>query len=167
MDIMEGILTRRSVREFAAKPIERDILLEIMKAGTWAPSGLNNQPWRFVLIRDEALRHKLASFTHYGTTISNAPACIVVFADKARMYHEVKDHQAIGACIENMLLAAHAHGIGTVWLGEILKNADAVRTLLDVPETLELMAVIACGYPRGAKRTSSRYELDEILIKEL
>jgi nitroreductase len=167
MDVMEGIYTRRSIRKFTGEPLPRETLLEIMKAGTWAPSGLNNQPWRFALIQDEALRRKLASFTTYGTVIMNAPACIAVFADRGRMYHDVKDHQAIGACIENMLLAAHALGIGAVWLGEILKNAGAVRSLLELPESLELMAVVACGNPQGEKRTSSRYTLEEVLIKEV
>jgi len=167
MDVMEGIYTRRSVRQFTGEPLPRETLLKIMKAGTWAPSGLNNQPWRFVLIRDEAVRRKLASFTTYGTTIMNAPACIAVFADRVRMYHDVKDHQAIGACIENMLLAAHALGVGAVWLGEILKNAGAVRSLFELPESLELMAVVACGYPGEKKGMSNRYPLEDVLIKEV
>ena len=167
MDLLEGIYTRRSVRQFTAQPVEREQLLEIIKAGTWAPSGLNNQPWRFVIVQDAAVRNNLAKLTKYHFVIEGAPACIAVFIDKSVMYHDVKDHQAIGACIQNMLLAAHALGLGAVWLGEILKNAEGVRTLLGLPEQMELMAVVALGHPAGESHTSTRKALADVLLKEL
>jgi len=167
MDLLEGIFSRRSTRQYTDQPVAREQLVEIIKAGTWAPSGLNNQPWRFVIARDASVKQKLAKLTKYDSIIERAPACIAVFIDKEAMYHEVKDHQAIGACLQNMLLAAHALGLGAVWLGEILKNADAVRKLLDIPDTLVLMAVVAVGHPAEQKRSSSRKEISEVLLKEL
>lgn len=167
MDLLEGIYTRRSIRQFTSQPVEREHLLEIIKAGTWAPSGLNNQPWRFAVVSNKELRFKLAALTKYHKVIENAPASIAVFADRAAMYDEVKDCQAIGACIQNMLLTAHALGLGAVWLGEILKNADKVRSLLELPEELRLMAVVALGHPVNRDQVSHRKELREVLIKEL
>jgi nitroreductase len=167
MDLIEGIYTRRSVRQYTAQAVERDQLIEIIKAGSWAPSGLNNQPWRFVIIRDEEARLKLSEFTKYRKIIEGAPACIAVFIDRKAMYNDTKDHQAIGACIQNMLLAAHAIGLGAVWLGEILKNADNIRMFLELPVEMELMAVIAVGHPAAGHRTSSRKNIDDIIIREL
>ncbi len=167
MDLLEGIYTRRSIRQFTDRPVERGQLIEIIKAGTWAPSGLNNQPWRFVIVTSDAVRRDLAKQTKYHFVVERAPACIAVFADRGAMYNDVKDHQAMGACIENMLLAAHAFGLGAVWLGEILKNADAVRTLLGLPPEMELMAVIALGHPAPGSHSSKRKDLSEVLIKEL
>ena len=167
MDLLDGIYTRRSIRQYTNQPIEREQLLEVIKAGMWAPSVLNNQPWRFVIVTNEEVRAKLAQQTKYDFIIEKAPACIAVFLDKSAMYHEVKDHLAMGACIENMLLAAHALELGAVWLGEILKNADAVRRLLGLPDTMELMAVVALGHPAGQKRSSSRKGTPEVLLKEL
>jgi len=167
MELLEGISTRRSVRQFTGQPVEREQLLEIIKAGTWAPSGLNNQPWRFVIVQGAEARSSLAKLTKYHFVIEAAPACIAVFVDRRVMYHDVKDHQAMGACIQNMLLAAHALGLGAVWLGEILKNADGVRTLLGLPEDLELMAVVALGHPAGKSHPSARKPLADVLIKEL
>ncbi len=167
MDLLKGIYTRRSVRQYTDRPVERAELIEIIKAGTWAPSGLNNQPWRFVIIQSEGVRQKLADLTTYHVAIERAPACIAVFADRNAMYNDVKDHQAIGACIQNMLLAAHALGLGTVWLGEILRNADAVRTLLGLPEEMELMAIVTVGHPKPQKRNSHRKDISEVLLKEL
>ena len=167
MDLLEGLYTRRSVRQFTDQPLEREQLLEIIKAGTWAPSGLNNQPWRFVIARSAEVRNDLSKLTKYHCVIAGAPACIAVFVDRRVMYHDVKDHQAMEACIQNMLLATHALGLGAVWLGEILANAGGVRTLLGLPEHLELMAVVAIGHPAAQHRTSTRKALEDVLIKEL
>ena len=166
MELLEAIYTRRSVRQFTGQPVERDQLLEIIKAGTWAPSGLNNQPWRFAIVQDAAARNNLAKLTKYHFVIEGAPACIVVFVDRSVMYDDVKDHQAMGACIQTMLLAAHALGLGAVWLGEILKNADGVRALLGMPEQLELMAVVALGHPASKSQASTRKGLPDVLLKE-
>jgi len=167
MDLLEGIYSRRSVRHFTAEPVARDLLLEIIRAGTWAPSGLNNQPWRFVTIVEPALRQRLAALTHYSRIVRKAPALIAVFIDREAMYNEVKDHQGIGACLQNMLLAAHALGLGSVWLGEILKQADAVREELALQQTLELMAVVAVGHPARRDQRSERLGVAEVLLKEL
>ena len=167
MDLLEGIYTRRSIRQHTDRPVEREQLMEIIRAGTWAPSGLNNQPWRFVIVKGSKVRNELAKLTKYNFIIEKAPACIVVFIDKSAMYNEVKDHQAMGACIQNMLLAAHGLGLGAVWLGEILKSAGAVRMLFGLPEEMEIMAVIAVGHPVQQKRTSHRKDVTEVLLKEL
>jgi len=167
MELFEGIYTRRSVRQFTGQPVEREQLLEIIKAGMWAPSGNNNQPWRFVIVQGADVRNNLAKLTKYHFVIEGASACIAVFIDKSVMYHDTKDHQAMGACVQNMLLAAHALGLGAVWLGEILKNAEGVRTLLGLPEKLELMAVVALGHPGPKSHTSARKPIAEILVKEL
>ena len=167
MDLLEGIYTRRSVRQYADRPVERDQLMEIIKAGTWAPSGLNNQPWRFVIITGKDVRLKLAGFTKYRAIIEAAPACVAVFIDRKAMYNDTKDHQAMGACIQNMLLAAHALDLGAVWLGEILKNSDSIRAFLELPQEMELMAVVAVGHPVPKNRTSHRKDIMDVLIREM
>lgn len=166
MDLLEGIYTRRSIRQFTKKEVAREHLLEIVKAGTWAPSGLNNQPWRFAVLRDREYLRKLSGLTRYSKIIEAASACIAVFIDREVMYHDVKDYQAMGACLQNMLLAAHALGLGAVWLGEILKSAAEVRSLLNLPERYELMAVVAVGHPARRGHTSQRKDLSEVILRE-
>ena len=167
MDLLEGLLTRRSVRKFTREPVSRAQVLEILRAGSWAPSGLNNQPWRFAIVYDATVRGALAKLTRYGRIIEGAPVCIPVFIDREVMYHETKDHQSVGACIENLLLAAHGLGLGAVWLGEILKNAGEVRGLLGLPSSLELMAVVAVGHPAEAVKAPARRDLTELIVKEI
>ncbi len=167
MELLEGIYTRRSVRSYTDEPVTREEVLEILRAGSWAPSGLNNQPWRFVVIRDDEVRSRLAQLTKYRHILEGAQVAIAVFCDRTAMYNDVKDHQSIGACLQNMLLAAHALGLGAVWLGEILKSSEEVRALLDLPVQMELMAVVALGHPADRNQSSSRKDIKELLVKEL
>lgn len=166
MNLLECIYTRRSVRSFTDQDVPQSVVLEIIKAGTWAPSGLNNQPWRFVIIKDSDARSKIAELTKYSNIIKAAPVCIAVFVDKDAMYNDVKDHQAIGACIQNMLLATHSMGLGAVWLGEILKNCQRVIELLELPNNIELMAVVALGYPADRTQNSTRKDFKTLILKE-
>lgn len=166
MDMLEGIYTRRSVRTYTDQPVSREQVLEIIRAGSWAPSGLNNQPWRFVIIREAVKCSELAKLTRYGHIIEAAPVSVAVFIDHRVMYNDTKDHQAIGACLQNMLLAAHALGLGAVWLGEMLKNADNVKLLLELPAQLELMAIIALGHPINREQHSARKDITELLLHE-
>lgn len=152
--VIETILTRRSVREFDRRPISDEEINLILESARWAPSGRNNQPWKFAVIRDPSLKKSLSPLTHYGSVIQQAPACIAVFLDHSRSYDRTKDVQAIGASIQNMLLTIHSMGLGGVWLGEILKNKEKVAERLGAGEELELMAVIALGHPKEERKGS-------------
>ena len=164
--ILEAIRHRRSIREYTTEPVSRQQLQQIVEAGIWAPSGLNNQPWRFVIIRDGAVRELLAGQTHYGHIVRAAQALIAVYLDEEAMYDPVKDHQSAGACIQNMLLAVEALGLGAVWLGQILKNKEEVNRILGVDSRLDLMAVVAIGHPLHRKQSSHRKQLREVIVKE-
>jgi nitroreductase len=166
METMEAIKSRRSVRGFTGENVSEEIVFRVLEAGRWAPSGLNNQPWRFIVVRDAETRVELSKLTEYGPTIKNAPLLIVVFLDKDHMYNYVKDVQSIGACIQNMLLAIHTTGLGGVWLGEILKNREMVNKVLEAPDSYELMAVVALGHPVEKKRVSERKELRQLVFRE-
>jgi len=167
MELIDAIYTRRSVRDFTDEPVTREDLAEIMRAGTWAPSGQNNQPWRFALIQNKTILSQIATLTRYHHIIESAAACIAVFIDYNTSYDDVKDHMAVGACIQNMLLAVHSLGLGSVWLGEILKNSNKIRTILEIPEEYDLLAVIAIGHPAHREQKSHRKDITEILLKEM
>lgn len=162
--MLEEIRTRRSIRRFKPDPIDDQTIERILEMGTWAPSGLNNQPWRFVVVRADDVRQELARQTKYSSIIQTSPVCIAVFLDQAESYDRVKDAQAVGACIQNMLLTIHHLGLGAVWLGEILKNRRNVEKLLGVPGSCELMAVIALGHPATAGGPGVRKALKEVVL---
>ncbi len=166
METIEAIKTRRSVREFTDREVDDKLIEEIIDTGRWAPSGLNNQAWRFIVVKNKDTKDELSELTHYGDIIKNAPSLIVVFLDSDQMYDRTKDVQSIGACIQNMLLALHSLGLGGVWLGEILKKKETVNELFGAPESYELMAVLALGYPANKKRTSERKAISELVYRE-
>ncbi len=162
--VLQAIYSRRSVREFEDRPVPLEMIMEIIKAGTWAPSGLNNQPWRFAIVTDPDMKAKFEPLTKYDRIIRGAKALIPVFVDKEAMYHPTKDHQAIGACLQNMLLAAHSMGLGGVWLGEIIKSDEEIRALLGLDGGVELMAVIALGFPARRDQKSRRNPLESVIL---
>jgi nitroreductase len=165
MDIFELIKTRRSIRKFTDEPVSDELIAKIIEAGTWAPSGLNNQPWKFAVVRDNELKTKISTLTRYSKIILNANVLIPVFLDNSLGYDRTKDCQAIGACIQNMLLAVHSMGLGAVWLGEILKNKDKVLQLLGGgTQDFELMAVIALGHPAGNGGKGMRKDSAQTII---
>lgn len=165
--IINAILKRRSIREFTEQEIGSADLHEIVRAGIWAPSGLNNQPWRFVIIQDNAIRAELAAQTRYSHILLAAPALIAVFLARNAMYDDLKDAQSAGACIQNMLLAAESLGLGAVWIGQILGNREEVGRILGLDQTLELMAVIAVGHPARRDQQSQRKPLADFIIREV
>ncbi len=161
MDIFEIIKTRRSIRKFTEEPVTDEVIDRIIEAGIWAPSGLNNQPWKFAIIRDNELKTKISGLTHYSQIVLSSNVLIAVFLDHSSGYDRTKDSQAIGACIQNMLLYIHSIGLGAVWLGQILKNRDKVLELIEGPEELELMAVIALGHPAGSAGKGNRKDPEQ------
>ncbi len=166
--VFKAILGRRSIRKYEDKVPDRQSILKILEAGIWAPSGLNNQPWRFVIVWSEEIKKKLAELTKYSEIVKKAPVLIGVFLDKDTMYHQIKDHQSAGACIQNILLSAYALGLGTCWLGEILKSEEKVKEVLGLEkDKYEMCAFIAVGYPGDVKAVSERYPLEHFIVKEV
>ncbi|MDD5111578.1 MAG: nitroreductase family protein [Candidatus Altiarchaeota archaeon] len=164
MDVRKAIEERRSVREFTSDNVPDKDVRSILDAGRWAPSGLNNQPWKFKIIRDDETKRQLAGCTHYGGIIKSAPVSIAVLLDNTTGYDRTKDLQAVGACIQNMLLSAHSLGMGAVWLGEILNKRKEAENILGVRADCELMAVVAVGRPVKKKRASNRKSLEDLIL---
>lgn len=165
--VLQALRERRSIRKYTDEPVSREDLTAILEAGRWAPSGLNNQPWRFMVInRDDPRHEKLAECTKYAHIVRKSAACVCVMLEKEAMYSEMKDHQGAGACVQNMLLAIHALGLGGVWLGQIINDQEASLGALGIsPETYELQAVIALGHP-DQNGSSKRKELSELLLED-
>jgi nitroreductase len=165
VDALKLIRERRSIREYKEKmPADKDIE-KILDAGRWAPSGLNNQPWRFKVIKDRKQKDKLAEFTKYGDIIVSAPLVIAVLMDTADSYNRDKDLMAIGACIQNMLLQAASAGLGTCWLGEALNRKEEITGSLRLDKGLELMALVTLGYSDEDVIESCRKPLKESIIE--
>lgn len=162
MELLDQIKNRRSIRKFKSKAISGENIQKILEAARWAPSGLNNQPWKFKILKEE--KEKIADLTSSSKIIKDSDFCIAVFLDKDESYNRDKDLMAIGACIQNMLLESYSLGISSCWLGEILTKKDKFNKILSIPENCELTAVIAFGYP-NENPVSDRKKIIELMIK--
>ncbi|MFC1703579.1 nitroreductase family protein [Candidatus Omnitrophota bacterium] len=165
MDTFNAIRSRRSIREYT-KDIPADKQIDsVLEAARWAPSGLNNQPWRFIVVKDTDLKTKLAACTEYSEIIESAPISICVFLDMGSSYNRDKDVLAIGASIQNMLLCAHAQGLATCWMGEILNQKKQVCKVVDADSDYELMAVVTLGFSDEKVTKSNRKALKGLVKK--
>ncbi|HEY5494847.1 MAG TPA: nitroreductase family protein [Candidatus Anoxymicrobiaceae bacterium] len=164
MDTYQAIITRRSVREFTGEPVSEAELDRLLEAARWAPSGLNNQPWRLMKVQDRSTIVEMSNMTKYRGVIAGASAVIAVFLDAEAMYDRSKDLMSAGAAIENMLLAVTDAGLGACWLGEILARRQDVEALLEVADDLELVAVVAIGRPSERERTGVRHPIEKIVL---
>jgi len=164
MVILKLIKTRRSARKFKKKTVSKKVISEILEAGRWAPSGLNNQPWKFMALGGKD-KDSLAGHTKYSYIVKNADKLIVVFFDKEDSYNRDKDLMAIGACIQNMLLFIHSKRLGACWLGEILNQKAQIHKLLKTSKNLELAAVLALGYPLDSPGGGRRKKIKDLTIR--
>ena len=163
-DILKLIRSRRSVRKFKKESVSGKTIEKIIEAGRWAPSGLNNQPWRFIVLDGEK-KNSLTKYTHYSYIVKDADKVILVFLDKKSSYNYEKDLMAIGACIQNMLLYIHSQKLGCCWLGEILNKRKEIKKFLNTSDCLELEAVLALGWPLEQNKNGKRKQLKALFLK--
>jgi F420 biosynthesis protein FbiB-like protein len=189
MDTLEAIATRRSVRKFTDRPVSEETVGAVLAAAILAPSGKNRQPWRFVVVTGDEKRAQMirvmregiadtkARGMETGTAImtarvmERAPVTIFVFNPEgahlwtshsvAQTLMEAVDTQSIGAAIQNMLLAARAMGLGTLWMCDVWSAYQQLEEWLG--ESGELIAAVALGYPDEEPAARPRRPLSEVV----
>jgi len=160
MEVLEAIRTRRSIRKYKRRAIPPHVLKEVLDAARWAPSARNSQPWRFILIEDEDLKRRVAYATTAGRFLADAPLGIAVAVNTSVTRHPVEDG---AAATMNILLAAHALGLGACWIGSYGSvYEDEVKEMLGIPRDWILLSIIALGYP-DEEAKSSRLDLKEFV----
>jgi nitroreductase len=174
MDLYEAIKGRRSVREYQDRPVEAEKLERILDAALWAPSAHNEQAWRFTVLRGEGKEaiykamveaaeeverrgEPLPGFRATARLIGKAPVLVAVFHARSapvplqetysreELFRLSAEIQSAAAAVENLLLAAHAEGLGAVWIGYTNRIADRLKEILG--EDGFPVATVALGYP--------------------
>lgn len=166
METLDCIRERRSVREYSGEEVTGQELDAMLEAARWAPSGLNNQPWRFMKVTDREMIESLSQLTKYRGVVAGASAVIAVFLDPEDMYDRTKDLQSSGAAVQNMLLAAHDMGLGACWMGEIISQREKVEELLGVPGDFEFVALVAVGRPVERENVGIRHPLEKLMVPQ-
>jgi len=160
MEAMEVILTRRSIRKYTAQPVSEGLVKEVLEAAMAAPSAGNEQPWQFVVLRNRQTMNEVPKIHPYSQMIKEAPVAILVCGDLKLEKHPGYWVQDCSAATENLLLAAWARGLGTVWLGVYPREerVAGLRKLLGLPEHIVPFALIPVGYPAESKPRAERYD---------
>jgi len=164
MDTLTSIMTRRSIRQYTDEDVTTEQLLTLLRAAMAAPSAGNQQPWRFVAVRDADVRARLAEATPYASPIGRAPLGIVVMADTRENKHPGFWVQDCSAATENLLLAAHAIGLGGVWIGvhPHVDRAAAITQIVHPPEGFAVLGMIAIGHPTSPGPQVDRYHAEYV-----
>lgn len=149
METIEAICTRRSIRKYTSQPVSEEIIHELLAAAMYAPSAGNQQPWHFVVIRARQILDAIPEFHPYAKMLKNAPAAISVCGDPALEKYRDRWMLDCSAATQNILLAAHAKGLGAVWVGLYpeVSRMDGVRNLLALPKHIVPLSLIPIGYP--------------------
>lgn len=143
MDALEALRTRRSVRAYSAAPVSRGMLEQIVDCARLAPSANNLQPWEFVVVTEGEMLRKIAAAANHGPFIASAQACVAVLCKQGRYYLEDGS-----AATQNLLLAAHALGLGACWVaGDKKPYAEEVAGWLGAPPEYRLVSLVAIGHP--------------------
>ncbi len=170
MDAITAIQTRRSVRHFKSDPVPDELVRQVVQAAGYAPSAHNGQPWEFIVTRNDDNKRKLDEGHKYTRFLPRTPVVIVVcarFPESPRRISEAKGVQYMcvqdsAAAIQNMLLAAHALGLGTCWVGDFT-DSD-VKEMFGIPDPFAPVALIALGYPeKMPPRAPKRRDVEEII----
>ncbi len=160
MDVFEAIFNRRSIRQFRSTAVSEEQLESLLEAARWAPSAGNLQPWIFVVVTSEAARRELAAAAYGQDFVARAPVVIGVaaappagsrYGERGRALYCLQD---TAAAVQNILLAAHALGLGTCWVGAF--DDEATARALGLGPGERPVALIPVGEPAGAGRSSRR-----------
>jgi nitroreductase len=167
MDVMEAIRSRRSIRNYADRPVEEEKLNLILEAGRLAPSAANRQEWRHVVVRDEETRKKLMKAAKGQAFVGQAPVVIAACAETDN--HVMSCGQLcypidVAISVDHMSLKAVEEGLGTCWVGAFYE--DEVKKVLGIPDDIRVVELLTLGYPAAVHPPRPRLPMSEIVRYE-
>lgn len=163
---IDNILTRVSVRQFTGEPISQQQIDTLLQCAMAAPSALNKQPWAFIVITDTALLQRIGNEMP-NSRCQNQPACAFIpCGDLTKAFPDLPEFwiNDVSAATENLLLAAHAMGLGAVWTG-VHPSAERVaqlQSLLSLPEHIVPLCIVPVGYPAETPAIKEKFSADNI-----
>jgi nitroreductase len=167
METIEAIMSRRSVRQFTNEPITQEQLDTLLHAAMQAPSAGNGQPWHFVVIQERAMLDQIPNVHPYAQMLKDAPLAILVCGNEADTRYTNYWMLDCSAATQNILLAAHAIGLGAVWLGvhPSEERIASITKLFELPKGVHPVSLIAVGHPREVPARVDRFQAQRVHYK--
>ncbi|MCL2264499.1 MAG: nitroreductase family protein [Treponema sp.] len=158
--IFEVIFARRSIRRFIEdKYVEKEKIIKLLEAGMAAPSACNLQPWEFIVVSEKENLERLINSTQAGKI--SAPLAVIVCANTKNIPWDTQGWMIdCSAAVENMMIAATAMGLGSVWVGS--HDENFIRKSFNVPKNIKVMNMVYFGYPDEIKPSGTRYAEDAV-----
>jgi len=171
LDVFKAIKNRRSIRAFTDEPVTDEEIKKLIDAARWAPSAGNIQPWDFIIVRDSKVKQGLCEAALNQKFIEEAPVVIVVCASPMQSAQGYGSRginlyclQDTAAATQNILLAAHAMGLSTCWVGAF--SEEEAKRVLGVPDGVRPIAIVPVGHAAERPRIRPRKQLTEIMHHE-
>ncbi|MHB8088892.1 MAG: nitroreductase family protein [Anaerolineaceae bacterium] len=164
-DFLDVFFKRRSIRRFTEEPVSREELITLLKAGMSGPSGMNAQPWEFVVVTDEETLAKFRRNLMFAKMKGTAAICVL--GSKRMQTNKAGDKfwvQDCSAATENILLAATAMGLGAVWIGihPVHIFERQVKSILNLPAGVTPLNLIILGHPAEEKEARTQYDTKRV-----
>lgn len=157
---------RRSIRKYTAEKIPAETIMEIMQDAMSGPSAMCLDPWEFIIIDDASILAEIAQFLPNGAFLKDAPCGIIVCGDISRAHINSISYllQDVSSAIENLLLSAEAHNIGSCWLGihPREERMEAVSKYFNLPENIIPVAAVSMGFKAETKEPQSRFDINKL-----
>lgn len=165
--LLETIMTRTSVRQFTDEAVKPCCVEKMLQAAMAAPTAVNKQPWHFVVVDDKQMLDRLAGEGHRGDMLRKAPLAIVVCGDLSKTMEGKGQEfwiQDCSAATENLLLAAHAMGLGAVWTSQYPMDNRYARTqqVLSLPESVVPLCIVVVGHPAEQPQPKDKWKADNV-----
>jgi nitroreductase len=164
MNILEAILSRRSVRKYNNQPVPFEELTDLVRYAMYAPSAVNKQPWHFIIIEDRDVLNAIMEFHPHANMLAQAAAAVLVCGDDQLAHTPAYWPVDCAAATQNFLLAAHGKGLGAVWLGIYPREERiaAMKTLMDLPDHVHPFSLISLGHTSEQPRIANRFKPERI-----
>jgi nitroreductase len=164
VDTLTAIHTRRSVRAFTPDPVSEEDIRTLLEAAMTAPSAVNAQPWAFLVITDPALLAQIPSVNPYARMAADAPLSILVCGDTAAEKYPGFWVQDCSAATQNLMLAARAIGLGSVWTGihPVEDRIAKARVIFRLPENLNPLSLVVVGHPGKEQKRENRFAPEKV-----
>ncbi len=160
MPALDAIMTRRSVRAYTDEAVTDEQVTTLLKAAMAAPSAMNSQSWEFVVVTDKKKMEEIGKIYKYAAYAKNAPLGILTCIDVDKAKIPAYGMQNVSAATQNILLAAHAMGLGAVWTGVTPNDEEhikAYQALFGLPKNIVPMAYVVIGHPKSETKPSDNY----------
>ncbi len=164
MDTLDALLSRRSIRKYDSRELPQELPEELIRYGMYAPSACNKQPWHFIVIRDRQVLDEIADFHPNGKMLKNTTCAILVCGDEVKAHDKGYWPVDCSAATQNILLAAHAKGLGACWIGIYPREEriSKMKKIMKLPEHIHAFSLISLGYSTETPLPPKRFDASRI-----